>query len=637
VERYDRVGMWWQDYPQARTKATYGPVYRVVAPPPTGWTPPKELPNLAGVRTLGLDTETKDTWLTEHGSPGAVRGQAYVVGVSVATSDAAWYLPIRHEYEAQRGMNLDPGAVLKWLKDLLAQPQLEVVGAKLLYDLEVLRAEGIEVAGPMWDVQFAQPLLDEHQRWYNLDALGNQHLGVGKGKDYKTLYQWCADSFGGAADGHQRANIYRAPPTLVGPYAESDARTALQVLDKQRVLLAAEDLTELFAVECGLIPLLLDMRFRGVRIDLERAQQAATWLRAQAKAAQDKLPGVDVWSGASLARAFDAAGVKYPYTEAGNPSFTKQWLESVSDHPLPAAVLDIRMYEKAANPFVESYLLGNVHNGRVHCQFHPLRSDDYGAVSGRFSSSDPNLQNIPVRHKVIGPLLRGLFIPEPGCGWRREDYDQVEYRALVHYARGRGADLLRQRYRDDPTTDFHKLTTQLVQDIAGVALDRRPAKNLNFGLVYGMGKDKLKRSLGVSEDLAERLYEAYFQAMPAVKVTYNEADRIARRRGYVLTHLKRRRRFAERESTHKALNAVLQGTAADIMKKAMHDIYKAGLTKVLGAPHLTVHDELDWSDPQTKESAEAFAEVERIMVDCVQLRVPLRVSVGTGKNWAEAT
>lgn len=632
--------MWWSDYaPPKAARNSQAQVVRQVAVPTTGWKPPRDLPNLAGVKLLGVDTETKDTWLTDHGSPGAVRGLAHVVGVSVATHDAAWYLPIRHEYDAQRGMNLNPEAVLAWLRDTLAQPQLHVVGAKLLYDLEVLRAENVEVAGPVWDVQFAQPLLDEQQRHYNLDALGNQHLGVGNGKDYKALYQWCADSFGGAADGHQRANIYRCPPTLVGPYAESDARTALLVLDKQRPLLAAEDLSDLFQLECELIPLLLDMRYRGVRIDEAKAQETADWLRAQAKAAQAKLPGVDVWSNNSIARAFDAAGYKYPYTEAGNPSFTKLWLESQTNNLLAAAILDIRTYEKAANPFVESYLLGNMHNGRVHCQFHPLRGDEYGTVSGRFSSSDPNLQNIPVRHKVIGPMLRGLFIPEPGCIWRKQDYDQVEYRGLVHYARGRttrektNAEQLRKQYQEDPTTDFHKLTTRMVQEIAGVALDRRPAKNLNFGLVYGMGKDKLKRSLGVSADLAERLYEAYFQSMPAVKATYNEADRIARRRGYVLTHLKRRRRFAEGESTHKALNAVLQGTAADIMKKAMRDIYKAGLTKLLGAPHLTVHDELDWSDPQTRESNEAFAEVERIMVECVQLRVPLRVSVSTGKDW----
>lgn len=632
MTRFDSVGLWWEDFPQPARGRQGVRRTQNIPPPPTNWAPPKEFPNLSEAKVIGLDTETKDLELLTRG-PGAVRGAAHAVGVSVAVEDASWYFPLRHEYAAQIAFNMNPEPVFRWLQDTLCSRPVPVVGANLLYDLEVLRAEGVPLpAGELFDVQYAEPLLDEEAFSYSLDTLAQKHLG--RGKETPQLYEWCAASFGGEADGKQRANIWRAPPSLVGPYAEADARLPLQILAQQRRLLHEQQLTDLFRVECGLIPLLLDMRFRGVPIDTTRVDEVSAWLVEKAAEAQERIPGVDVWSADSIAHAFDAAGLSYPRTEAGNPSFTKEFLESVV-HPLAQSVHAVRMYEKARNPFVDGYLRSNLHNGRVHCQFNPLRSDAYGTVSGRFSSSNPNLQNIPSRDKVIGPMLRGLFVPEEGCVWRRQDYSQIEYRLLAHYAVGPGAEEIRERYRTDPRTDFHEMTVNLVQTETGVLLDRKPAKNLNFGLVYGMSRDKTTRSLGVSEDLGDRLYEAYHSAMPSVKKTYRAAERLAKNRGYIRTILNRRRRFKNAEYTHKALNSILQGGAADVMKRAMYDIYRAGLTKVLGPPHLTVHDELDWSDPQTKESKEAFEEVERIMVTCIPLRIPLMIDVSTGRNWGE--
>jgi DNA polymerase I-like protein with 3'-5' exonuclease and polymerase domains len=631
--RTDAVGLWWADYPVESTRssssATRAP--RHVPPPVTGWLPPRDLPNLSAARVIGLDTETKDLALLDRG-PGFVREAAHVVGVSLATEDRAWYFPLRHEYDAERDMSMDPSTVFAYLNDLLSKP-VAVVGANLMYDLEALRAEGVRApAGELFDVQYAEPLLEETARSYSLDTLARKHLG--HGKETPALYQWCADSFGGEADEKQRANVWRAPPSLVGPYAEADALLPLQVLHAQRRLLADEGLTSLFRLECALIPLLLEMRFRGVRVDEVLARRTANELRAKAAEWQAKLPGVDVWSSDTIARAFSAEGLEFPLTDAGNPSFTRPFLESV-DHPLARAVLGVRMYEKAVNPFIESYILGGVHKGRVHCQFHPLRSDEYGTVSGRFSSSNPNLQNIPSRDPVLGPLLRSLFVPEEGCRWRRADYSQIEYRLLAHYAVGDGAEAIRERYRNDPTTDFHEMTMHMVREHTGVELGRKPSKNLNFGLVYGMGRDKTTRSLGVSEDLGERLYDAYFVAMPSVKKTYKSAERLARRRGYIKTLLARRRRFVDADGTHRALNACLQGGAADIIKKAMVDCHKAGVFDATGIPHLTVHDELDWSDDGSPRAQEGFAEAERIMVECVKLKVPLMVDVSRGKHWGE--
>jgi len=566
------------------------------------------------------------------------------VGVSVATEDRAWYFPLRHEYVAQRAFNMDTSHVFAWLQEVLRTTRA-IVGANLLYDLEALRTEGVVLPRGVraYDVQYAEPLLDEHAHTYALDVLARKHTG--HGKDTPALYTWCAESFGGEADEKQRANIWRAPASLVGPYAESDALLPVQILKRQWEALEKENLLKLFKMECDLTPLLLDMRFRGVRINVEKAEQTAKWLRAEARKAQERLRGVDVWSAQSIERAFKKAQIEYPRTKAGNASFTRAWLEADGSE-LARAILDVRLYEKAANPFLESYLLGNLHNGRVHCQFHPLRSDNYGTVSGRFSSSNPNLQNIPSRHPILGPLLRSLYIPEVGCRWRRGDHSQIEYRLLVHDAIGDGADAMRKRYIEDPTTNFHKMTVAMVKEETGVTLDYKPAKNLNFGLVYGMGRDKTIRSLGVSADLGIRLYDAYFKAFPSVKATNQSAQRLATRRGYIKTLMGRRRRFTqmkegkygeERVGTHAALNARLQGGAADVMKKGMVDCYNAGLFEedACGTPHLTVHDELDWSAHDTPRAEAAFAEAKRTLEQCAKLRVPLIVEMSSGANWGE--
>ncbi len=632
MSRVDSIGLWWADFPVEKS-ATRAPINRVVEVPHTGWKPPTDFPNLSSARVLGLDTETKDLELLERG-PGAVRGAAHAVGFSIATEDRSWYFPLRHEYAAQTSYNMDREKCLRWLDEQLARP-VPIVGANLKYDLEVLRAEGVRMpAGELFDVQFAEPLIDEESRsGYNLDALGRKYLG--EGKDTPLLYQWCADSFGGKADWKQRANIWRSPPSLVGPYAEADALMPVKILAEQRKILAAEDLTDLFRMECGLIPLLLDMRFRGVRIDLDKAERTAKWLRAEAAKFQAQIPGIDVWSGDQIARLFDKNGIEYTRTEAGNPSFTKPWLE-LCPHPLAKAVLGVRQYEKAANPFVESYILGGHYKGRIHCQFNSMRGDEYGAVTGRFSSSDPNLQNIPVRDPVLGPMLRSIFIPEEGCRWRKGDHSQVEYRMLVHYGVGKGSDEMREQYRTDPKTDYHELTQARVLQYTGVTLDRRPAKNLNFGMVYGMGEDKLVRSLGVEMDVGQRLYEAYHEATPSVRKTFQSAERLAKRRGYIKTILGRRRRFRTNDASHKALNACLQGGAADILKKGMLDCYRAGVFDETGIPHLTVHDELDWSAEPGDKATAAFAEAKHLMETCIpQIKVPLIFDMSEGTNWGD--
>lgn len=634
----------WDDLPPVKAPTTQK---RFLPPPKTGWAPPRDFPNLNDVSLLGFDTETFDPNLKEKG-PGAARGDGHIIGVSLATEDQSWYFPVRHEYAEERHLNLPVDKVLNYLRDLVGKKPRQYVGANVIYDLEFLRAEGVHFhpKAQFHDIQYAEPLLDEEARSYSVEALAQKYLG--EGKETSLLYQWCADCFGGSPGGEQRAHLWRAPPSLVGPYAEADARLPLQILLAQGPRLEAEGLLDVYDLECGLIPLLLDMRFAGVRVDVDGAYEALRVLRKKSAEAARKIPGIDAWSSDSIAIAFDKAGIEYPRTATGKPSFRKEFLAAL-DHPIAKSILQVRKYDKAANPFVESYILDSAVKGRVHGQFHPLKTDENGTVSGRLSSSTPNLQNITSRDDELAPLLRGLFIPEEGHIWARTDYSQVEYRKLIHFIYEwalRGADVLRQRYIDDPTTDFHQMCIDLVKEITRVLLDRKPAKNINFGLVYGMGRAKLIASLGVSEELGNKLYNAYFKALPAVKEAIEYASAMANREGFVTTILGRRKRFGdfeetefggyERPHTHKALNSILQGSAADTMKMSMLKCYRAGLLfNDHVTTHLTVHDELDMSVRPNKRGREMLREIIHIQQTAVKCHVPLLVDSSEGKNWGE--
>jgi len=289
---------------------------------------------------------------------------------------------------------------------------------------------------------------------------------------------------------------------------------------------------------------------------------------------------------------------------------------------------------------------------------YPSQYDDSGSVA-RFSSSNPNLQNIPSRDKELKKLIRSLFIPEQGQRWRRYDWSQIEFRLITHYGRGRAAVLARARYNDDPNTDYHNMVMEMT------GLERIPAKTINFGVAYGMYEVTLAEQLGTSIEAARVFLALYDKKVPWVKDLFNYAKRVASSRGYVKTLLGRRGRFPmweakdwdtrcidgkvsfnyaldqygkehmRRAETKNGLSRVIQGGAADIMKKAMVDIYHSGVLDIVGPPHLTVHDELGFSDEQTKESEEAFSEIKHIMETCVKLKVPLIAECEVGPNWGE--
>lgn len=670
MSRFDSIGMFWADEAIQSGKRT---ITRVQPPiPDTGWRPPRDFPNLSAARVISIDTETKDVDLEDHG-PGWGRGSGHLVGISMGTEDGhRWYFPMRHEIEPEDNMN--PENVLAFARDALGRANQPKVGANISYDVGWLQEEGVEVKGQLIDVQYAEALLDERAQ-VNLDTLGEKYLGLGK--ESSLLYRWCADFYGGAPTGKQRANIYRTPPRLTGPYAESDADIPLRVAEKQYPLLHKEGLIDLFNMECGMIRLMMKMRLAGVRVDLAKAEELQATLLERSVAEKLKIRDlvgfdVDINSAESLARAFDHRGLRYGKTaKSGKPSFTKSFLEGIED-PLADHIREIRKCEKLRGTFVESYILNSHIGGRVHGQFHPLRGDATGTRSGRFSSSTPNLQNLPSRDEELAPMVRGLFIPDEGHRlWRRYDYSQIEYRFLIHYAVNQamdgsltGADKVREFFNAHPETDYHEMTLDMVAPIAGWDVStkalrkfwRKPIKNINFGLIYGMGVKKLSADLGLSSKEGKDLFEKYHQAVPFARATMDSCIHEARSYGTISTILGRKSRFdlweqegsygsialpyevavlqyrnLQRAHTHKALNRRLQGSAADLMKKAMYDCWTQGVFDETGVPRLTVHDELDFSDPGGKD--DAFRHMQHIMETAIPLSIPVKADYEAGLDW----
>lgn len=617
------------------------------------WSPPETFPDLSSAKAISVDVETRDDDLPKLG-PGTRRG-AYIVGISIATDDGfAGYFPIAHD----QGPRLDRDRVFAWLREELSRPHQVKVGSNLLYDAEHLAFARVELAGRWVDVQIAEALLDEDSiEGYGLDATAFRRLG--KRKETEGIERE-AQRMGLPKDA--RNHLWRMDSRIVGPYAERDATLPLEIMDAQAPLLERDDLLRVYDVENRLLPLLVAMRIIGTRIDVENVERAMIGIAARQQEAQERLDAladgrVDVWSAESIAAAFDRVGISYPKTPKGAPSFRKGWLES-QDNAIARELAQVRSLDKFHDTFLDGALRRHAIGGRVFPSFHPMKADDHGTVVGRLSCSNPNVQQIPARDEILGPMCRSLFVPDEGCDWGALDYSQVELRVLAHFAIGEGADRFRAAYRENPETDFHEWCA----NEAGVS--RYRAKTTNFGLVYGMGARKLAASLGMSAEEGRDFLERYHKALPFARATAGAADRVAQARGWVKTILGRRRRFdswepakqdgerrmyrtkeeaieksangkVKRAMTHKALHHVVCGSAADLAKTAMVLAWEGGLFNVL-SPHFTVHDELDVSVPRTKEGREAFDELANVMETAIKFDVPILVEKGLGANWAEA-
>ncbi len=606
--------------------------------PPTEWVMPDGYPDLSEAREVSIDLETCDPNLTSRGS-GWPRKDGYVIGIAVAVDGAAWYFPIRHD----NGSNLDAKQTLRWLADVCSIER-DYIMHNAMYDLGWLWAEGIEVKGRIVDTMIVAALIDENRFSYALNALGRDYLNERKSE--KDLYE-AANSFGVNA----KSEMWKLPAHFVGAYAEQDAALTLKLWQFFKGVIVKEDIADIFDLELQVLKVVFDMRKKGVRVDLEKAEELKVYLQREEEKVLQESGGtdIDIWAAASIAKAFDAKGLTYPKTpKSGQPSFTKNFLANHA-HALPQAVVRARELNKARTTFIDT-IIKHQHNGRIHAEAHSLRSDDGGTVTGRFSYSNPNLQQVPARNAEIGPMIRGLFLPEEGELWGAFDYSSQEPRLVVHYSsllKLTGAQEFADQYNVDATTDFH----QMAADIVGVP--RKQAKDINLGLFYGMGKNKLAEQLGLEYEDAKDLFKEYHGKVPFVQQLADYVVNRASNKGVIRTLLGRKCRFdkwepnayglykpqtyedayaehgpaIKRAFTYKALNRLIQGSAADQTKAAMVALHKEGIT-----PLIQVHDELDISvaEPETASV------IQEIMETCVDMQIPSVVDAEFGPSWGEA-
>jgi len=608
--------------------------------PETEWVMPDELKDLKHYTEIAVDLETCDPELTTLGS-GNVIGRGHIAGISLAVEGWEGYFPIQHE----GGGNMDKNLVLDWLKDIFKQEKTIFIFHNAMYDVCWLRYYGIQIKGKIVDTMIAASLINENRLSYRLDSLAKEYCGIGK--DEKVLQaaakEWQIDA---------KKDMWRLPSMFVGQYAEQDAKATLKLWQVLQREIYAQEITNVFDLETNLFPCLVDMRFRGVPVDIEKAEKIKKHLIQEEKKLLNKikhLSGIDVelWAAASIAKAFDALNLPYDRTEKTQaPSFTRNFLAN-HPHELAQCISNARELSKAHTTFIDT-IVKHSHKGRIHADINQIRSDDGGTVTGRFSMSNPNLQQIPARHPELGPMIRSIFIPEKDCVWGSFDYSQQEPRILVHYAKLQnlnGVDTIVEAYQSG-NADFH----QVVADMAKI--ERKQAKTINLGLMYGMGKNKLMAELGLMKDAAEKLIQQYHREAPFVKQLMEAVSRRAEDRGLIRTLEGRVCRFdlyqpsqfgvhkplpleqarkiydepLKRAFTYKALNRLIQGSAADMTKKCMVNLYKEGII-----PHIQIHDEVDISIESDKKAEEII----NIMESAIELKVPNKVDYEKGNNWGD--
>ena len=613
--------------------------------PEVDWVAPDEFPDLRSCDYIAIDLETCDPNLLTKG-PGWVRKDGFIVGVAIAAGDFTVYYPIQHE----GGGNISGNLVKRWLKDQLATPHIPKIMHNALYDLGWLRSANIPIQGQIIDTMIAAPLIDENRFSYSLNNLGKDYLS--KYKEERGL-RAAAKAFG--VD--PKKDLWKLPARYVGHYAEQDARMTLELWKTLQIQINKQKLDSIFDMETKLLPVLLDMKQCGVKVNVQKAEL----VKKDFKSKEQKLLldikketsiELEPWVSTSIAKIFEYYKIPFEKTDKTNkPSFTKAYLQACP-HPIAAKILKVRELNKAQTTFIDS-IINHAYKDRIHCEFHQLRSEDGGTVTGRFSSSNPNLQQIPARDPEIKKVIRGLFEPEFSEKWGSFDYSSQEPRLLVHYCASLNEnekhpliDEVVQKYHEGDD-DFH----QMVADLAGIT--RTQAKTVNLGIMYGMGQGKLASTLDITVDEAKELLNQYHEKVPFVKGLANRISSHAQNFGRIRTILGRKCRFdlwepctfgynralphedaikeyspqkLKRAFTYKALNKLIQGSAADQTKKAMLDCYEKG-----HLPLLTVHDELCFSI----HSQEQAKEITEIMETGLELKVPSKVDQELGDNWGE--
>ena len=607
--------------------------------PQTEWVHPNTFPDLSDHDEISIDLETKDPNLIKMG-PGTFRKDGEIVGIAVAVSNWSGYYPIAHE----GGGNMNRKKVLKWFTDVLKTDAIKIFH-NAMYDVCWIQSLGLKINGKIVDTMIATSLVDENRFRYDLNSVAREFTGLGKNE---AALQEAATAWG--VD--PKAEMYKLPALYVGEYAEKDAEITLALWQELKARILEQDLQAIFDLETELFPCLIEMKSRGVKVNLDHAEHVSKQLEKQEnkfKEAIKKGAGFvpDLWAARSIAKVFDHLKLEYPRTEKTKaPSFKKNFLKNHEDYTI-SLINSAREANKARTTFIET-IYRYVVNGRIHADINQLRSEFGGTVTGRFSYTHPNLQQIPRSGNDMGNQLRAIFVPDQkDHKWGCFDYSQQEPRLVVHYATLQGlpgANIFMDKYNEGKDMDFHKI----VADLADIPRDL--AKTINLGKFYGMGKNKLKAELGVGDEKAQKIIDAYESKVPFVKQLTLQVSQRAQESGRIRTLLGRMCRFPlwepsyfgihkplkhedaikehgpgiRRAYTYKALNKLIQGSAADMIKKAMIDLHKEKIT-----PLIQIHDELNISI----ENKEQSKKVIEIMEEAVKLKVPNKVDYEVGEHW----
>jgi DNA polymerase I-like protein with 3'-5' exonuclease and polymerase domains len=606
------------------------------------WLHPTEFPSMKGRQVVAIDLETCDTDLKKMG-PGWPRKVGKVIGIALSSGDFTAYYPIAHD----GGGNMDSEVVLKYIKSICEDESIQKVFHNAQYDIGWLSVLNIEVKGYIHDTMIAAALLNENRFSYTLNSIVSEYLGGYK--DEKVL-KAKAEELG--ID--PKAEMYKLPAEFVGEYAEADALLTFRLHEKLMIEIKNDALETVYDTECRLIRVIFNMTKRGVRVDMQRAFELKRKLQVKEKNYLKRIKDitgsdVQVWAARSVAQAFDDVNLEYPRTALGAPSFTQTFLET-HKHELPRMITKARVLNKLQGTFVDG-IAKYIHNDRLHAHINQIRGDSGGTVTGRFSMYAPNLQQMPIRNE-FGSELRKIFIPEQGEYWLSADYSQQEPRILTHFAilnKNEGAEDVQDAFIKG--LDFHKQTAEM----AGIP--RRLAKTIGLGVMYGMGYKKLAVDLDISPAEAKEMLKEFRIKVPFMQGMLEDVMNRANKVGTIRTYLGRKCRFdlyepswydpgvfhkalplkqaqaeyggqIKRAGTYKALNRLIQGTAADQTKKAMVDVYEN-----LGIiPLIQVHDELNCSVKSDKEAEN----IKDIMENSMKLKVPSKVDFKIKDNWGDA-
>ena len=614
-------------------------IQRPLFKPQTEWVHPNSFPDLSSYEEISIDLETKDPNLIKMG-PGTFRQDGEVVGIAVAVSDWSGYYPIAHE----GGGNMDRKQVLNWFSGVLKTDSLKIFH-NAMYDVCWIQSLGLKISGKIVDTMIATSLVDENRWKYDLNSVAKEFTGMGKNEAalQEAALTWGIDP---------KAEMYKLPALYVGEYAEKDAEITLALWQELKKEILTQDLQAIFDLETELFPCLVEMKSRGVKVNLDHAAH----VKKQLKRHEDQFLKTikeevgffpELWAARSIAKVFDYLKLEYPRTEKTKaPSFNKNFLKNHSNYIINQ-ISSARLANKARTTFIET-IYRYVHKGKIHADINQLRSEFGGTVTGRFSYTHPNLQQIPKSGQGMGDQLRAIFVPDQkDHKWGCFDYSQQEPRLVVHYAALQGlpgANIFVDEYKKNKDADFHKI----VADLADIPRDQ--AKTINLGKFYGMGKNKLKAELGMDDAEAQKIIDDYETKVPFVKQLTLQVSRRAQDRGRIRTLLGRLCRFPlwepsyfgihkplkheealaehgpgiRRAFTYKALNKLIQGSAADMIKKAMIDLHKEKIV-----PLIQIHDELNVSI----ESKEQSKKVTEIMEQAVELKVPNKVDYEVGEHW----